>query len=407
MSALCGVTGCYIEVTHFHHTSAGIPNMIGAWVKAATSGVGAVLHERQLYVYPRGPGDAPGNQWVCSCGRIWPCVLITHDAQDSIAAAKAHPAAHSNAEWGTLAPPWPCHDDDGVWYCDAHRTYDCRVCATTLPDAPEQIACSCHSDCACASCVEDAEPTQEQKTGWSMAQQKPRCPYCDGLQAENAALRAEVERLTISQATLIHDDMAEFVEMANKGASALQFVEAELSRERAAHQSIVEQVVAWNHAAFTACGGVRNSRSPIEELLAQHEERGAELDEERVEHNAAIDCGKPDCTEPDNPCWTHALKAERTERIKAEELARGVTLSCEAHRDEVNRRLEAERSENERLGQCLAYERDEYEQYREAHPHSVLTLEKWATKLEEYVGYSSTVTRIVGEMRTRSAPGEP
>jgi hypothetical protein len=213
MSALCGVTGCYIEVTHFHHTSAGIPNMIGSWVKAATSGGGAVLHERQLYVYPRGPGDAPGNQWVCSCGRIWPCALITHDTiacschadcacascveertQESIAAAKAHPAAHSNAEWRCITP--------------------------------------------------DAEPTKEQKTGWSMAQQKPRCPYCDGLQAE-------------------------------------------LARERA-------------------------------------------------EHVAAIDCGKPDCTEPDDLCWTHALKAER--------------------------------DENERLSQCLAYERDEYAQYREAHP---------------------------------------
>ena len=34
-------------------------------------------------------------------------------------------------------------------------------------------------------------------------------------------------------------------------------------------------------------------------------------------------------------------------------------------------------------------------------------LEKWATKLEEYVGYSSTVTRIVAEMRTRSASEEP
>ena len=47
------------------------------------TGGGAVLHERQLYVYPRGPGDAPGNQWVCSCGRIWPCALITHDTQGS------------------------------------------------------------------------------------------------------------------------------------------------------------------------------------------------------------------------------------------------------------------------------------------------------------------------------------
>ena len=203
MSALCGVTGCYIEVTHFHGTGGaavpvmGIPNMIGDWVKAATSGGHPVLHERQLYVYPRGPGDAPGNQWVCSCGRIWPCALITHDAQDSIAAAKAHPAAHSNAEWGALAPPWPCHDDDGVWYCDAHRTYDCRVCATTLPDAPEQIACSCHSDCACASCVEerarfrDTLDSKEQKTGVNNL-----ADLMLDLTAENVVLRAEVAGLS-------------------------------------------------------------------------------------------------------------------------------------------------------------------------------------------------------------------
>jgi len=194
VSALCGVPDCYIEVTHVHR--------VGGWAISNHSILGRlaypVMHERQLYVYPRGPGDAPGNQWVCSCGRIWPCALITHDAQDSIAAAKAHPAAHSNAEWRCITP--------------------------------------------------DAEPTKEQKTGWSMAQQKPRCPYCDGLQAE-------------------------------------------LARERA-------------------------------------------------EHVAAIDCGKPDCTEPDDLCWTHALKAER--------------------------------DENKRLSQCLAYERDEYEQYREAHPGPAL-----------------------------------
>jgi hypothetical protein len=179
MSALCGVTGCCIEVTHFHHTSAGIPNMIGSWVKAATSGGGAVLHERQLYVYPRGPGDAPGNQWVCSCGRIWPCALITHDT----------------------------------------------------------IACSCHADCACASCVEDAEPTQEQKyeeVGMALAASLLR----------GAALREEVETL----------------------------------------------------------------KGEIE------------------------------------------LFEERGERDRAE--------------------LSRERAENERLSQCLAYERDEYGQYREAHPHS-------------------------------------
>jgi len=31
-------------------------------------------------------------------------------------------------------PSWPAHDDDGVWYCDAHGTYDCRRCAS--PSAP-------------------------------------------------------------------------------------------------------------------------------------------------------------------------------------------------------------------------------------------------------------------------------
>jgi hypothetical protein len=227
MSALCGVTGCYIEVTHVHR--------VGGWAISNHSILGRlaypVMHERQLYVYPRGPGDAPGNQWVCSCGRIWPCALITHDAQDSIAAAKAHPAAHSNAEWGTLAPPWPCHDDDGVWYCDAHRTYDCRVCATTLPDAPEQIACSCHSDCACASCVEerarfrDTLDSKEQKTGVNNL-----ADLMLDLTAENVALRAEVERLSEHA-----DTMAIRAEAAE---SAAYKAEAELARERAENERL-------------------------------------------------------------------------------------------------------------------------------------------------------------------------
>jgi hypothetical protein len=32
-------------------------------------------------------------------------------------------------------PAWAAHDDDGVWYCDAHGTYDCRRCAVG-PSAP-------------------------------------------------------------------------------------------------------------------------------------------------------------------------------------------------------------------------------------------------------------------------------
>jgi len=35
-------------------------------------------------------------------------------------------------------PPWPAHDDDGVWYCDAHGSYDCRHCAASLLDASNQ-----------------------------------------------------------------------------------------------------------------------------------------------------------------------------------------------------------------------------------------------------------------------------
>ena len=30
---------------------------------------------------------------------------------------------------GNEIPPWPCHDSDGVWYCDAHGTFDCRQCS--------------------------------------------------------------------------------------------------------------------------------------------------------------------------------------------------------------------------------------------------------------------------------------
>ena len=26
-------------------------------------------------------------------------------------------------------PFWPVHDEDGVWYCDAHGTWDCRRCS--------------------------------------------------------------------------------------------------------------------------------------------------------------------------------------------------------------------------------------------------------------------------------------
>jgi hypothetical protein len=37
-------------------------------------------------------------------------------------------------------PTWPAHDDDGVWYCDAHGTYDCRRCAKmTAPTARELL----------------------------------------------------------------------------------------------------------------------------------------------------------------------------------------------------------------------------------------------------------------------------
>jgi hypothetical protein len=37
-------------------------------------------------------------------------------------------------------PTWPAHDDDGVWYCDAHGTYDCRRCAKmTVPTARELL----------------------------------------------------------------------------------------------------------------------------------------------------------------------------------------------------------------------------------------------------------------------------
>jgi hypothetical protein len=115
-----------------------------------------------------------------------------------------------------------------------------------------------------------------------MAQQKPRCPYCDGLQAENAALRAEVERLS---------EHADTMAIRAEAAESAAYLDSARAKDR---------------------------------------------DSERAEHVAAIDCGKPDCTEPDDLCWTHALKAER--------------------------------DENERLSQCLAYERDEYAQYREAHP---------------------------------------
>ena len=76
----------------------------------------------------------------------------------------------------------------------------------------------------------DAEPTREQKTGWSMAQQKPRCPYCDGLQAENVALRAEVERLSEHA-----DTMAIRAEAAE---SAAYKAEAELARERAENERL-------------------------------------------------------------------------------------------------------------------------------------------------------------------------
>ena len=105
MSALCGVPDCHIELTHVHRTGGTtyIPNMIGSWVREATSGGGAVTHERKLYVYPRGPGDAPGNQGICSCGQMWPCWRA--QAMDSIAAAKAHPAAHADAKWRTIAEP--------------------------------------------------------------------------------------------------------------------------------------------------------------------------------------------------------------------------------------------------------------------------------------------------------------
>ena len=34
-------------------------------------------------------------------------------------------------------PPWPAHDDDGVWYCDAHGSYQCRKCAEPTRPAPE------------------------------------------------------------------------------------------------------------------------------------------------------------------------------------------------------------------------------------------------------------------------------
>jgi hypothetical protein len=29
-------------------------------------------------------------------------------------------------------PPWPAHDDDGVWYCDAHGSYQCRKCSDPM-----------------------------------------------------------------------------------------------------------------------------------------------------------------------------------------------------------------------------------------------------------------------------------
>ena len=365
MSALCGVPDCYIEVTHVHR--------VGGWAISNHSILGRlaypVMHERQLYVYPRGPGDAPGNQWVCSCGRIWPCALITHDAQDSIAAAKAHPAAHSNAEWGTLAPPWPCHDDDGVWYCDAHRTYDCRVCATTLPDAPEQIACSCHSDCACASCVEerarfrDTLDSKEQKTGVNNL-----ADLMLDLTAENVALREEVERLSehaAPDAEPTQEQKYEEVGMA---------LAASLLREAALRAEV--------------------------ERLSEHAAPDAEPTREQIAG--------------EYPTMGDLVRALRAEVERLSEHADTMAIRAEAAESaayKAEAELARERAENERLSQCLAYERDEYAQYREAHPHSRLkmeeALEKWATKLEEYVGYSSTVTRIVGEMRTRSAPGEP